>query len=71
MKSFVQRFKGLALAGVVVALMSGCRTEDELIGRPWNTPKSWEARYDGVARVSIGRDLAVGRFKASEAVSRG
>jgi len=27
----------------VGAMITGCRTEDELIGRPWNTPKSWES----------------------------
>ena len=43
MKSLTQRWKGVALAGIVLALISGCRTEDELIGRPWNTPKSWES----------------------------
>jgi len=36
--------RSLALLATVSAayLLSGCRTEDELIGRPWNTPKSWE-----------------------------
>jgi len=43
MKSIVQQWKGLALAGLAWVLLSGCRTEDELIGRPWNTPKSWES----------------------------
>ncbi|MFZ4817561.1 MAG: hypothetical protein ACOYLU_02840 [Limisphaerales bacterium] len=43
MKSLTERWKGIALAGVVLVLLSGCRTEDELIGRPWNTPKSWES----------------------------
>jgi len=43
MKLIVQRWKGLALAGMVLMLLTGCRTEDELIGRPWNTPKSWES----------------------------
>jgi hypothetical protein len=43
MKSLTERCKGIALAGVVLMLLSGCRTEDELIGRPWNTPKSWES----------------------------
>jgi hypothetical protein len=43
MKSIALRWKGLALAGMVLTLLSGCRTEDELIGRPWNTPKSWES----------------------------
>jgi len=35
----------LMLAGLVSvgSMITGCRTEDELIGRPWNTPKSWES----------------------------
>jgi hypothetical protein len=43
MKSPIQRWKAAVFAGVVLMLLSGCRTEDELIGRPWNTPKSWES----------------------------
>ena len=43
MKSLTQRWNGVALLGIVLTLLSGCRTEDELIGRPWNTPKSWES----------------------------
>ena len=43
MKSLTQQWKGVLLAGMVIMLFSGCRTEDELIGRPWNTPKSWES----------------------------
>ena len=43
MKLIAQRWKGMALAGMVLMLLTGCRTEDELIGRPWNTPKSWES----------------------------
>jgi len=43
MKSIACRWKSLALAGTVLLLLNGCRTEDELIGRPWNTPKSWES----------------------------
>ncbi len=37
--------KILMLAGLVSvgSMITGCRTEDELIGRPWNTPKSWES----------------------------
>jgi len=43
MKSLTQRWREVALLGIVLTLLSGCRTEDELIGRPWNTPKSWES----------------------------
>ncbi|MEY4691573.1 MAG: hypothetical protein RIT19_1898 [Verrucomicrobiota bacterium] len=46
MKSWVKKFKAplLTLVGLVSmgGALTGCRTEDELIGRPWNTPKSWE-----------------------------
>jgi hypothetical protein len=31
----------LALAGLA-AVLTGCKTDDELSSRPWNTPKSWE-----------------------------
>jgi hypothetical protein len=41
MKSLLARC--VLLAGAAFALLTaGCKTEDELIGRPWNTPKSWE-----------------------------
>jgi hypothetical protein len=32
-----------ALLSLAAFSLGGCRTEDELIGRPWNTPKSWES----------------------------
>ena len=31
----------LALAGLALSL-TGCKTDDELSSRPWNTPKGWE-----------------------------
>ncbi len=31
----------LALAGLSL-LVTGCKSDDELSARPWNTPKSWE-----------------------------
>ena len=50
MKSWIRWFKGalpalaaLAALASMATLLTGCRTEDELIGRPWNTPKSWES----------------------------
>jgi hypothetical protein len=42
MKAWSLRLKIPFLAGLMVWTLTGCRTEDELIGRPWNTPKSWE-----------------------------
>lgn len=42
MKSVVRRILFAIAALGSFLLISGCRTEDELIGRPWNTPKSWE-----------------------------
>ncbi|MFM7554367.1 MAG: hypothetical protein ACKPAH_03565 [Verrucomicrobiota bacterium] len=42
MNSWSPRLKAPLLVGMIVWALSGCRTEDELIGRPWNTPKSWE-----------------------------
>jgi hypothetical protein len=30
-----------ALAGFSL-LVTGCKSDDELSARPWNTPKSWE-----------------------------
>ena len=32
----------LAGLGLAAILLTGCKSEDELSGRPWNTPKSWE-----------------------------
>jgi hypothetical protein len=32
----------LAVLGLAAVLFTGCKTDDELSGRPWNTPKSWE-----------------------------
>lgn len=53
MKSWFARSKGPMSAPLritvlgsfltLLTLLTGCRTEDELIGRPWNTPKSWES----------------------------
>lgn len=37
------RITVLASFLTLLTLLTGCRTEDELIGRPWNTPKSWES----------------------------
>lgn len=31
----------LALVGFA-ALITGCKTDDDLSSRPWNTPKTWE-----------------------------
>jgi hypothetical protein len=42
MKSVARRILFAIAALGSFLLFSGCRTEDELIGRPWNTPKSWE-----------------------------
>jgi hypothetical protein len=31
----------LAFTAIVV-LVTGCKTDDDLSSRPWNSPKSWE-----------------------------
>lgn len=31
----------VALVGFT-AMLAGCKTDDELSSRPWNTPKTWE-----------------------------
>jgi hypothetical protein len=35
------RVLGIVLAGSTILFLTGCQT-DELSGRPWNTPKTWE-----------------------------
>jgi len=42
MKRIRSSFLPLLGLGALLSALTGCRTEDELIGRPWNTPKSWE-----------------------------
>jgi len=42
MNRILRRLGSLLLVVGTAAFLQGCRTEDELIGRPWNTPKSWE-----------------------------
>jgi hypothetical protein len=42
MKRILTRALATLLTVSAAYLLGGCRTEDELIGRPWNTPKSWE-----------------------------
>lgn len=39
-----QLIRGLTLLACLGVLWSttGCRTDDELTQRPWNTPRSWE-----------------------------
>ncbi len=32
----------LAGLGITSLLVAGCKTDDELSARPWNTPKTWE-----------------------------
>ncbi len=33
----------LAVLGALALLSSGCKTEDELTSRPWNSPRGWES----------------------------
>ena len=43
MKSrFSLRAVFLAILGLAAVLVGGCKSDDELSARPWNTPKSWE-----------------------------
>jgi hypothetical protein len=41
MTTFRRLLALFALAGVV-ALLAGCKSDDDLSSRPWNTPKGWE-----------------------------
>jgi len=43
MNRAIQKLLLTAFLSLAAFSFSGCRTEDELIGRPWNTPKSWES----------------------------
>jgi hypothetical protein len=42
MKTTFRRLILMVVGLAALWQLTGCRTEDELIGRPWNTPKSWE-----------------------------
>ncbi len=41
MTTFRRLLALLALSGGV-ALLAGCKSDDDLSSRPWNTPKGWE-----------------------------
>lgn len=41
MTTFRRLLALLALSGAV-ALLAGCKSDDDLSARPWNTPKGWE-----------------------------
>jgi hypothetical protein len=43
MNRAIQKLLLTAFLSLSAFSVGGCRTEDELIGRPWNTPKSWES----------------------------
>ena len=43
MKLTLRGWIGLGFLAVVAATLVGCKTEDELTERPWNTPRSWES----------------------------
>jgi hypothetical protein len=43
MKSFARFLTAGLLLLAAVTTFTGCKSEDELTARPWNTPKSWES----------------------------
>lgn len=43
MHRFLRNGLLLVVLGALGLVFSGCKTEDELTSRPWNSPRGWES----------------------------
>ncbi len=43
MKRALRGCLGLGFLAVVAVILTGCKSDDELTGTPWNRPQTWES----------------------------